>query len=84
VKLDPKLERVGVLLERASVLAKAWEHVDRIGNRAYFEPHRALVAGAGTIGLLAALLGIQRGLEVHVLDRVRGGPKPDLVRDLHA
>jgi threonine dehydrogenase-like Zn-dependent dehydrogenase len=72
------------LLEPASVLAKAWEHVDAIGNRAYFEPHVALVAGAGTIGLLAALLGVHRGLEVHVLDRVKDGPKPDLVRDLGA
>ena len=84
VKLDPKLEGVGVLLEPASVLAKAWEHLDRIGNRAYFAPQRALVAGAGTIGLLAALLAVQRGLEVHVLDRVEDGPKPELVRDLGA
>jgi threonine dehydrogenase-like Zn-dependent dehydrogenase len=84
VKLDPALERVGVLMEPASVLAKAWQHVDRIGSRAYFEPRRALVAGAGTIGLLAALLGVQRGLEVDVLDRVAVGPKPDLVRDLGA
>jgi glucose 1-dehydrogenase len=42
------------------------------------------VAGAGTIGLLAALLAVQRGLEVHVLDRVEDGPKPELVRDLGA
>jgi hypothetical protein len=34
-KLDPSMECVGVLMEPASVLAKAWEHVDRIGNRAY-------------------------------------------------
>jgi threonine dehydrogenase-like Zn-dependent dehydrogenase len=34
VKLDPELERVGVLMEPASVLAKAWEHVERIGSRA--------------------------------------------------
>jgi Threonine dehydrogenase and related Zn-dependent dehydrogenases len=43
-----------------------------------------LVTGAGPIGLLAALLGRQRGLDVHVLDRVESGPKPDLVRDLGA
>jgi threonine dehydrogenase-like Zn-dependent dehydrogenase len=43
-----------------------------------------LVTGAGPIGLLAALLGKQRGLEVHVLDRVQAGPKPDLVRALGA
>ena len=29
-------------------------------------------------------MGVQRGLEVHVLDRVEDGPKPELVRDLGA
>ena len=38
-----------------------------------------LVTGAGPIGLLAALLGVQRGLDVHVLDRSTDGPKPELV-----
>jgi threonine dehydrogenase-like Zn-dependent dehydrogenase len=42
------------------------------------------VTGAGPIGLLAALLAVQRGHEVHVLDRVTEGPKPDLVRGLGA
>jgi threonine dehydrogenase-like Zn-dependent dehydrogenase len=43
-----------------------------------------LVTGAGPIGLLAALIGKQRGLDVHVLDRVESGLKPDLVRALGA
>lgn len=84
VRLDPKLETVGVLMEPASILAKAWEHIAKIGGRARWEPRRVLVTGAGPIGLLAALMGIQRGLEVHVLDRVAEGPKPGLVRDLGA
>ncbi|MDA8369147.1 MAG: glucose 1-dehydrogenase [Nocardiopsaceae bacterium] len=84
VKLDPALERVGVLLETASVVAKAWEQIERIGGRAWFEPRRLLVTGAGPIGLLAALLGVQRGLDVHVLDRVETGTKPQLVADLGA
>jgi threonine dehydrogenase-like Zn-dependent dehydrogenase len=42
------------------------------------------VTGAGPIGLLAALVGKQHGLEVHVLDRVESGSKPDLVRALGA
>jgi threonine dehydrogenase-like Zn-dependent dehydrogenase len=66
------------------VVAKAWDHIERIGCRARFEPERVLVTGAGTIGLLAALLGVQRGLDVHVLDRVEDGPKPSLVRGLGA
>ncbi len=84
VKVDPSLEDVGVLLEPASVVAKAWEHVDAIGRRARWQPRVALITGAGPIGLLAALLGAQRGLEVHVLDRVSDGPKPKLVTDLGA
>jgi threonine dehydrogenase-like Zn-dependent dehydrogenase len=84
VKVDPALGALGVLLEPASVVAKAWDHIERIGNRAYFAPERVLVTGAGPIGLLAALLGVQRGLDVHVLDRNQEGPKPDLVRALGA
>ncbi|MEV4641336.1 glucose 1-dehydrogenase [Actinoplanes sp. NPDC049548] len=84
VKLDPALADVGMLLEPTSVVAKAWAEVDAVGARAWFEPRTVLVTGAGPIGLLAALLGVQRGLDVHVLDRVTDGPKPGLVRDLGA
>jgi glucose 1-dehydrogenase len=84
VKLDPALERTGMLLEPTSVVAKAWEHIERIAARAIWSPQVILVTGAGPIGLLAALLGVQRGLEVHVLDRVTSGPKPGLVADLGA
>lgn len=84
VKLDPGLSEVGVLMEPTSVVAKAWEQVYRIGERAWFEPKRALVTGAGPIGLLAAMIGVQRGLEVHVLDRVTDGPKPAIASALGA
>jgi glucose 1-dehydrogenase len=84
VKVDPALGSLGVLLEPTSVVAKAWEDVDRIGARAHWSPRTVLVTGAGPIGLLAALLGAQRGLEVHVLDRMDSGVKPDLVRALGA
>ena len=84
VKLDARLEDVGVLLEPATIVAKAWEQVQRIGQRAFFDPHVAVVTGAGPVGLLAALLGVQQGLEVHVFDIVKDGPKPELVQDLGA
>jgi threonine dehydrogenase-like Zn-dependent dehydrogenase len=84
VKVDPVLGELGVLLEPTSVVAKAWDHIERIGARAQFSPERVLVTGAGPIGLLAALLATQRGLDVHVLDRVEDGPKPALVRALGA
>ena len=82
VKLDPALEPVGMLMEPTTVVAKAWDHIDRIGRRSYFDPERVLVTGAGPIGLLAAMIGAQRGLQVHVLDRATEGPKPKLVEDL--
>ncbi|WP_435743216.1 theronine dehydrogenase [Nocardioides sp. SYSU DS0663] len=84
VTVAAHLGLAGVLTEPASVVAKAWEQVDRVGARGWFEPRTALVTGAGPIGLLAAMIGVQRGLDVHVLDRVTDGPKPDLVRDLGA
>ncbi|SDS72022.1 glucose 1-dehydrogenase [Actinopolymorpha singaporensis] len=82
IKLDPELGDCGVLLEPASVLAKAWEQTERIFGRASWRPKVALVTGAGPVGLFAALLGVQRGLEMHVLDLNETGPKADLVADL--
>ena len=69
VKVDPALGIAGVLLEPMSVVAKAWDHTGRIGHRTRsWQPKTLLVTGAGPVGLLAALMGAQRGLEVHVLD----------------
>ncbi|TAK87121.1 MAG: theronine dehydrogenase [Betaproteobacteria bacterium] len=84
VKVSASLGLAGVLLEPASVVAKGWEHIERIGRRARWAPCRALVTGAGTVGLMAALLGLQRGLEVHLFDRNDSGPKPELARSLGA
>jgi threonine dehydrogenase-like Zn-dependent dehydrogenase len=85
IKLDPSLGQLGVLMEPTSVVAKAWEHVRRIGERAPpWTPRVALVTGAGPVGLLAAMIGAQMGLEMHVLDRNERGPKPKLVKALGA
>ncbi|HEY1752396.1 MAG TPA: glucose 1-dehydrogenase [Caulobacteraceae bacterium] len=85
IKVDPGLGLHGVLLEPTSVVAKAWDHVERIGARTRsWAPGRVLVTGAGPVGLLAAMLARQKGYETHVLDRNDTGPKPGLVRDLGA
>jgi glucose 1-dehydrogenase len=83
-KLDPSLGILGVLLEPTTVVAKAWEQVRHMEGRAFWTPQTVLVTGAGPIGLLAAMIGVQRGLDVHVLDRMESGTKPDLVRALGA
>ncbi len=84
VKVDPSLGVLGVLLEPTSVVAKAWEEVDRVGGRAHWDPKTVLITGAGPIGLLAAMIGVQRGMQVHVIDQMDKGVKPDLVHDLGA
>src|SRR5690606_26938007 len=62
VRVDPALRETGVVLEPASVVAKAWDHIERIGARSRaWHPRRVLVTGAGPIGLLAALMARQRG-----------------------
>jgi threonine dehydrogenase-like Zn-dependent dehydrogenase len=84
VKVDPALGQLGVLLEPTSVVAKAWEHIEHIGRRATWRPSKVLITGAGPIGLLAALLSVQRGLETHVYDRTTEGHKPEMVAGLGA
>lgn len=84
IKVEPALRDVAILVEPASVLAKAWEHIEHIGKRALWRPQAVLVTGAGPIGLLAAMMGRQRGLAVHVLDQVTDGPKPKIVEALGA
>jgi glucose 1-dehydrogenase len=83
VKLDASLGAEGVLLEPTSIVAKAWDHTERIGHRARsFSPKTLLVTGAGPVGLLAALMGAQRGLDVHVLDNRDSLEKRAIVREL--
>jgi glucose 1-dehydrogenase len=84
VRVDKRLGTLGVLLEPTSVVAKAWQQILTIGQRTFWDPNTVLIVGAGPIGLLAALIGVQLGGEVHVLDRVTTGLKPTLVKELGA
>ena len=61
VRVDKSLGLLGVLLEPTTVVAKAWEQILTIGQRTFWDPRTVLVVGAGPIGLLAALIGVQRG-----------------------
>ncbi len=64
------LRDVGVLLEPATVVEKGINQAYEIQRRLrVWQPRRAAVLGAGTIGLLAALVLRLRGLDVTVLSR---------------
>jgi threonine dehydrogenase-like Zn-dependent dehydrogenase len=84
MKVGSSLGILGVLLEPMTVISKALEQVFVVGQRAFWEPRTVLVTGAGPIGLLAALQLSVRDVEVHVLDRVETGAKPEIVRALGA
>lgn len=51
-----------VLLKPATVVAKAWDHIERIGRRSTWTPRNVLITGAGPIGLLAGLITRQAPL----------------------
>ena len=84
IKVDSAMGILGVLLEPTTVIIKALEQVLAVGQRAFWEPKTVLITGAGPIGLLAAGVASLGGYEIHVLDRVKTGLKPDLVRALGA
>lgn len=85
VKVDKRLGVCAVLMEPTTIVAKAWDHAERIAQRARTAGLRTLlVTGAGPIGFLAALLGKQRSLDVHLFDRAERGPKLELSRSLGA
>jgi threonine dehydrogenase-like Zn-dependent dehydrogenase len=64
VVIPRELGRLGVLAEPASICSRGIRHAHAIGSRQAWEPARALVLGAGAIGLLSALFLRLEGLEV--------------------
>ncbi|WP_424358501.1 glucose 1-dehydrogenase [Methanocella sp. MCL-LM] len=64
IQVPPSLRKIAVLLEPLSIVEKGIEQAIKIQERMIWHPRRALVAGAGPIGLLAALILRDTGLEV--------------------
>ncbi len=56
VPIPHSLGRLGVLAEPTSICARALRHARAIGGRQPWQPRRALVLGAGAIGLLTTYL----------------------------
>jgi threonine dehydrogenase-like Zn-dependent dehydrogenase len=72
VRLPEALRPVGVLLEPLSVVEKGLDQAWQVQRRLQvWQPARAVVTGAGTIGLLATLVLRLRGLDVVTYSRRR-------------
>ena len=84
VKLPEELARIGVLLEPLTIGEKAVDQIKRVQSRLVWQPQRAVVLGAGPVGLLAALVLRLQDLEVHVYDLAEPGLKSALVEAMGA
>lgn len=80
IGIPPSLGRLGVLVEPTSICERAIRHARAIGGRQPWQLQRALVVGAGAIGMLSTYLLRLAGLEVWTaaLDPA-GGPRAELV-----
>lgn len=85
VPVPAKLEPFAVLLEPMSVVAKGIRHLNKIQSRMVWGPKRALVLGAGPIGLLATMVFRVLGYETFTVAR-KNGPsyKSSLVEECGA
>ena len=82
VPVPSSLRPVAVLVEPMTVAQKALEQTFRIQARLSWAPRRAVVLGAGPVGLLAAAAMRIRGLEVTVASReAEGSARDTLLRD---
>jgi threonine dehydrogenase-like Zn-dependent dehydrogenase len=86
VKVPPGLKDVAVLLEPTTVVEKGIAQAYEIQRRLrVWHPRKAAVMGAGTIGLLAALVLRLRGLDVTVFGRTAAPYlNSDLIQELGA
>src|SRR5881628_1894854 len=93
--VPPALRDVAVLVEPLTIAEKALIQVDQVQQRlpwaCEFEPgkrqtcHRAVVIGAGPVGLLGAMALVSRGFDTSVYSReLAPNPKADLVASIGA
>jgi threonine dehydrogenase-like Zn-dependent dehydrogenase len=70
VGVPRELRDVGVLVEPTAIVEKVFRQIDLIQQRmTSWAPRRAIITGAGSIGVLTALLARLRGLDTLVYSR---------------
>ncbi len=67
VKIPGSASEYGIMLEPLSVAEKAVEDIFKMQERMWWNPKRALVLGAGTLGLLTTLILRDIGLETYTV-----------------
>jgi threonine dehydrogenase-like Zn-dependent dehydrogenase len=77
VKVPPQLRETATLAEPLSILEKGIDHAMRIQSRFSWEPKKALVMGAGPVGILGAAALRMRGYEVIVASLEEEGGRKD-------
>ena len=73
IKVPPPFRHIGVLLEPTSIAEKMIYQAYVIQQRLEWQPQRAVVFGAGPIGLLATLILRSKGLDVFTVAQSKGG-----------
>lgn len=70
VKVPENLRSIAILVEPLSIVEKVIRQIETIQRRMHWAPARALILGAGPIGLLAMILCRLRGMETFLFDQV--------------
>jgi len=85
IAVPRSLGHLGVLAEPASICARGIRHVHAVGGRQPWAPQRALVLGAGAIGMLSTILLRLEDYEVWTAARGEAGSeKAQLVESVGA
>ena len=83
--IPAEIEDVGVFLEPLSIVEKAMRQTTKIQERLPWQIENAVVLGAGTIGILGAMLLRLEGINTYVLDLSEsGGFKSRLISQIGA
>lgn len=82
VRVPPELRAHAVLLEPLSIVEKVFRQSWRLQERMLWRPRRLVITGAGSIGILAAMLGRLRGLDTLLFSQ--GPPSGAVASIVHA